>query len=138
MKNKKTTSETGGNLPSNPLRWTVRAAAREFGFQDRTIQSRLVEFGVAAGEDNCYSTGEILRIIAGPLGVGKERVRLTAAKAALAERELANLRNGLVPVTQATAVLEEWAKVILQTIENSSLGAKEREVIITELRVGRS
>jgi hypothetical protein len=75
-----------GNIVRKPLRWSIDAAAPEFGMGVNTLRKLLNQASVAPGEDGCYSTAQLLSAIYGRMHEEKLKTQEQLTK----KYELAN------------------------------------------------
>lgn len=65
------------------IRWTISAAASEFGCDDKTLSSRIRRESIEPGEDGKFSTAQICAALFGD--IGQHRLRKMKAEADFAE-----------------------------------------------------
>jgi hypothetical protein len=64
---------TRSNVPTEPLRWSLDAASREFNFSAQTLRAALNKNSAVPGEDSCFSTLQLVESLYGALHL--ERIR---------------------------------------------------------------
>ena len=111
-----------GNIPRRPLRWSIDAAAPEFGMGVNTLRKLLNQASAAPGEDGCYSTAQLLSAIYGRMHEEKLRTQEQLTK----KYELANR------VTEGQLVDKE---ALIQGF--TQLGEALREVVMRDQNLSR-
>jgi hypothetical protein len=111
------------NIPEEPLRWSVDAAAHEFGCAPETMRKRLTAAHEAAGEDKCYSTSQIVSALFGSHAFERQRetreradnwaIRNGALRGELLEKNALN--HGLSAVFTAITEIIRTAPMPAQT-----------------------
>ena len=119
------------NIPKEGLRWDLRSAAAEFSCSVETLRKRLIVSKEVAGEDRCFSTGQLLRASFGSIHVARlteieERgqnwkIRNSALRAELLDRQA--LTQGLGAVFVA----------IRQIVTSSTLPPKEKTDLLNTI-----
>ena len=89
---------------TQPIRWTITAAASEFQIDRRTLTARLARSG-AEGERGTWSTVEICAAVFGDLD--GEKLRKLKAEADLAEMERDERARALLPADMVAATWTE-------------------------------
>jgi hypothetical protein len=121
-----------GNLPKGPARWLVSRAVLEFAASRETIRAGLARDGVKPGDDNCYSTKQILAAIYGDLrGEQLRRLREDADNIALRNKAL---RTELVPLGEVQSAVAAVLSSIEQVLLASKLSADEKESMVKHVR----
>jgi len=115
-----------------PIRWTLHRAAGETGFARQTVRNRLVTAGISPGDDDCYSTQEILRALYGDSD--GEKLRKLRAEADLAEMERDERSRSLI---SSEVVEEVWTEVLTNmrgAVQSLDLDRKQKHQILETLR----
>ncbi len=119
------------NIPTEPCRWSILSACREFEVHRTTLQRRLIELGIIVGDDGLYSTHDILSAIMGDIRA--ERLRKTREEADHVAIKNAEARKELIPASEVFRVLESTFTVIKQEILGSQLPEDTRRSILLHL-----
>ncbi len=119
------------NIPTEPCRWSLMSACKEFEINRMTLQSRLSGAGIIVGEDGLYSTHDILAAVMGDIRA--ERLRKTREEADHVAIKNAEARKELIPATEVLRVLESTFTVIKQEILGSQLPEDTRRSILLHL-----
>src|ERR1700685_955539 len=102
------------NCPTEPLRWSLKSACREFEINRQTLQRRMTEARISAGKDGLYSTHDILAAVAGDLRAQKlKKVTEEAINMALRNQER---RHELLPKDEVHRCLSASFYTMRQTI----------------------
>src|SRR5262249_25475296 len=115
-----------GNIRRKPLRWSIDAAAPEFGMGVNTLRKLLNQASVAPGEDLCYSTAQLLSAIYGRMHEEKLRTQEQLTK----KYELANkptegeLLNATALRAGFSALADSLSSVVM-TDQNLTRESKE-------------
>jgi hypothetical protein len=120
-----------GNVVRAPLRWSIDAAAPEFGMGVNTMRKLLNQASIAPGEDGCYATAQLLSAIYGRMHEEKLRTqeqltRKYALENAITEGsylDRAELSKGLALIADAMCAI----------ISNSNLSREAQEDLRKEL-----
>lgn len=112
-----------GNVPT-PTRWGLYTAGREFRVAEETLASKLNEASEHPGEDGCYTTAQITKVLWDSLLA--EKFKKLKAETAKVELENAILRGEYVAKAELQNRLGQIADGILQIIKASGL-AKEAQ-----------
>jgi hypothetical protein len=95
------------NISDQPCRWSAVTAGREFDLAKDTVKKRLIAAKQDSGEDQCWSTLQIITAIFGDLH-GK-RLRLTKQQADSYALENAERRGELVKRKSIYNALETYS-----------------------------
>lgn len=123
-----------GRPETEPLRWNLQQAEREFGPKRDTLSIRARALGIMPGDDGCYTSRNILAMIAGD----KETETIGKIKA---EREFYELRNEetrrqRIPIELIAPVYETMFRNVRGIIMASRLSDNDKQDIFAELREG--
>ena len=113
------------------VRWTVAAAAVEFGLDDLTLTKRIKTSEIVPGTDGKFSTRQICAAVYGDMD--GEKLREVRHRANLLELQEQQLRRELVPVADVQRV---WGAVIVairQYIWNCNAEEIDRRRWLAEL-----
>ena len=113
------------------VRWTVAAAAVEFGLDDLTLSKRIKTSEIVPGADGKFSTRQICAAVYGDMD--GEKLREVRHRANLLELQEQQLRRELVPVADVQRV---WGAVIVairQYIWNCNAEETDRRRWLAEL-----
>ena len=113
------------------VRWTVAAAAVEFGLDDLTLSKRIKTSEIVPGADGKFSTRQICAAVYGDMD--GEKLREVRHRANLLELQEQQLRRELVPVADVQRV---WGAVIVairQYIWNCNAEEIDRRRWLAEL-----
>lgn len=113
------------------VRWTVAAAAVEFGLDDLTLTKRIKTSEIVPGADGKFSTRQICAAVYGDMD--GEKLREVRHRANLLELQEQQLRRELVPVADVQRV---WGAVIVairQYIWNCNAEEIDRRRWLAEL-----
>ena len=113
------------------VRWTVAAAAVEFGLDDLTLTKRIKTSEIVPGTDGKFSTRQICAAVYGDMD--GEKLRDVRPRANLLELQEQQLRRELVPVADVQRV---WGAVIVairQYIWNCNAEEIDRRRWLAEL-----
>jgi len=101
-------TRSGRPVIDQPIRWSLRKAATEYGVSEGTFRSGFKKHGISPGPDQRYSTREVATAIYDPdrldASIKEAKARKAAAEAEKAQMEMLELRGVLV----RTTTLEEW------------------------------
>jgi hypothetical protein len=106
------------NVPSQPLRWSVYLAAREFNLDRSTLAKRLANAEIPPGSDGLYSTGQILKAVVGD--IDDVRLRKLIAQARQEELKTAQMEQQLAPVYTISQRLQSVVLAIRSAILSCS------------------
>jgi phage terminase Nu1 subunit (DNA packaging protein) len=121
--------------PDVPARWSLLNAAHEFGVARETLRTALRQSSQIAGEDERYSTRQIVAALFGDLKA--EKTGLTRAQREHWELENKQAAGILINVDEAIAMVHQFTFAIRQKILMSSLTDKEKNNLLLELqRIG--
>lgn len=123
--------ETAGNLPYEPLRWTISRAALEFRRDGTTISKRLREIGADMGADKCYSTGQIAAACYGDIDL--ERARKVRAEAEQAERNNAREGETIIDLPFAVAFCMDMGVALKHIIKGFGLSKEQEDEALNEI-----
>jgi len=112
-------------------RWTIEAAAGDFGIDRKTLKNRIRELGLGPGTDNKFSTQDICKAVFGDYS--GERLRKLKAERELLEIELGKQRRELIPVDEVYKLLENIFLAIRSKIIGSHLSQSEQDAILLDL-----
>lgn len=107
-----------------PLRWSARAVLQEFEVSQSLLNARLDDVEERPGEDNCYSTKQIVNALFGTLR--DARLKKLKLESERLELENAELRGEMLPKSELMRVFSELSAVMLEIIKSSKLSAQER------------
>jgi hypothetical protein len=102
------------NVGSEPLRWSVLAASREFATNRETLQRRIVEANIDCGPDGLYSTQQIVTALTGDERT--ERIRHKRAQADNVTLKNQELEGSVIPISVISRVIEQGFISIKQEI----------------------
>jgi hypothetical protein len=108
------------NCPTEPIRWSLKAICREFSVSRVTIQRRMTEAKVFAGEDLLYSTYDVLIALTGGDYLA-ERLRKIKAEADHLELVNAQHRRDHLPKDEVTKSMEGTFYTMRNTILGSGI-----------------
>jgi hypothetical protein len=116
---------------TGPIRWSLNRACAEFAINRKTIERRLVEGNIIAGEDRCYSTQQIMTAVIGD--IHGERLLKTRAERESIELKNARARKEWLSSVEVARSLEKVFTVIRQEILGSVLPEDTRHSILSHL-----
>jgi len=114
------------------IRWTIEAAASEFGLDRKTLTSRIKTSDILPGTDGKYSTRDMHVAIAGDLE--SARIRKTRVECEILERERDLASRLLIRAEDIEPIWEDICASIRQIILHSSLSQVEKEQVLLQLR----
>jgi hypothetical protein len=119
------------NIPTEPCRWSLKSACREFEINRQTLQRRMVEARIGAGRDGLYSTHDIMAAVAGDLRSQKlKKVTEEAINMHLRNEERRRL---LLPANEVETALLFTFGVMKNEIWSSSMTEDEKRSVLSHL-----
>jgi hypothetical protein len=119
------------NCPTEPLRWSLKAICREFEVNRQTLQRRLTEARIIAGEDGLYSTHDVLAALSGDLR--QERLRKVKAEATNMGLRNQERRHELLEAKEVSRVLEATFQVMRAEILGSAFSDEAKRSLLSHL-----
>ena len=116
---------------TGPIRWTLHKACSEFVINRKTLESRLVEASLVAGEDGCFSTQQIMTAITGD--IHGERLLKTRAERESVELKNARIRREYVSTAEVSRCMSATIVLIRQEILGSILPEDVKHSILRHL-----
>lgn len=116
---------------TGPIRWTLHKACSEFVINRKTLERRISEASIIAGEDNCYSTQQILSAITGD--IHGERLLKTRAERESVELKNARIRRDFVSTAEVGRCMASTIILIRQEILGSMLPEDTKHSILRHL-----
>ena len=113
------------------VRWTVAAAAVEFGLDDLTLTKRIKTSEIVPGTDGKFSTRQICAAVYGDMD--GEKLREVRHRANLLELQEQQLRRELVPVADVQRVWGAIVVAVRQYIWNCNAEETDRRRWLAEL-----
>jgi hypothetical protein len=122
--------KTSSNVP-NPLKWSIDAAAREFGVDSKTLKKNLVAAEQTPAPDGTYSTPQIKDA----LWTNSKRLRDEEVFERTKNMRLKNafLEGNQLDRANLEAALEPVFLAITQIVTGSDLTAAEKKDILTNI-----
>lgn len=121
------------NIPPKKLKWTLKRAGVEFGFDPATIKRRLVASGAAPDADGCYGTLEIFNALAGG-NIHAERLRECRERADNLELKNQQLRKELLPAGEVHQTLSQcFIDIKGEILGNGDLSLDQKESLLMRL-----
>ena len=120
------------NCPTEPLRWSLQSACREFAINRTTLQRRFSETGIIAGQDGLYSTRDIMSAIIGG-SISAEKLRKVKGEADNLELKNAERRRDSLPATEVYSCLEKTFIVMRQEILGSGIPEDLKRSLLSHL-----
>ena len=115
------------NIPSDPLRWSVAAAGREFDVAQSTLERKLRDAQVFPDAGAAYTTKAIAQSIYGSLFAERlRRITEEADKVAIANQVA---RGELLNRHELEQAMAQVADAIVSVIRNSGLSRFDQEQI---------
>ena len=121
---------------SKPIRWTLFAAAQEFNLDRKTLDKQLRAAGITAGDDYCFSTGDICRAVFGDLkgDLMRAQTRQANESADLTAVKKANLQRENIPAALVQRVWSAALVDIRQKVSYSGLTDHEKAELLHDLQ----
>lgn len=119
------------NIPDEDLRWSVNAAAREFGITAPTLRKRLITAREMAARDKCYSTEQIVKAIFG--SIQGERLREIKERADNMALKNASFRGEMLDRGELTRALEGIFLAVNQILSAASLPKELRDDLLSTI-----
>jgi hypothetical protein len=122
--------KTSSNVP-NPLKWSIDAAAREFGVDSKTLKKNLVHAEQSPAPDGTYSTPQIKDA----LWTNSKRLRDEEVFERTKNMRLKNafLEGNQLDRSELTSALEQIFVAITQIVMSSDLSPKEKMDILDNI-----
>jgi hypothetical protein len=122
--------KTSSNVP-NPLKWSIDAAAREFGVDSKTLKKNLVAAEQTPAPDATYSTPQIKDA----LWTNSKRLRDEEVFERTKNMRLKNafLEGNQLDRSELTSALEQIFVAITQIVMSSDLSPKEKKDILDNI-----
>jgi phage terminase Nu1 subunit (DNA packaging protein) len=115
------------NVPTDGLRWSVDAIAKELNRPRTTIYRAFKK--VEAGEDGCFSTLQVTETIFGDFVA--EKTRLSRHQANVAEMEDRKMKSELIERNALYEALAPLFTAIAQIVRSSDLSEKDKKEILS-------
>lgn len=116
-----------------PIRWTLEAAASEFGINPRTLSARARAAELIPGQDSRFSTKEICRAVFGD--IAGEKLRLVKEQADKTALENSQTRGELVSGVEMQLIVERGLTAMVEAVKSASnLEHEDKTKIINHLR----
>ena len=116
---------------TGPIRWTLHKACAEFVINRKTLERRIAEASIIAGEDGCYSTQQIMEAITGD--IHGERLLKTRAERESVELKNARIRRELVSAAEVSRCMAGTIILIRQEILGSVLPEDTKHSVLRHL-----
>ena len=113
------------------VRWTLEAAAREFGRSRTTVTNRISAAGIKPDSDGTYSTRQIVDAVFG--SIQEAKLREANARAALAEARKNIIEKNWIPATEVDRVWCQYVADLKSKIESTTIPRSERDSILRDL-----
>ena len=123
-------ASTGSNIPS-PLKWSISAAAAEFGLTRMTLRKLLAAVGARPDGGACYTTGQITEAIYGSLHVEKVAIARETRRKLFLENEASE--GSLVNKVVLMEMFAGIADSMCSRIRSSGLSRDEQSDLLREL-----
>jgi hypothetical protein len=120
------------NVPTEPLRWSLIAACREFAINRVTLQRRFTEVGIAAGSDGLYGTADIVSAIMGG-SIAAEKLRKTTAEATNMEIKNSTAKRDYLPRQEVLSCMEGTFHEMAATIKGSGVDESLKRSLLQSL-----
>jgi hypothetical protein len=119
------------------VRWTLHAAAQEFGIDDKTLAGKIRTGGIVVGDDGKFGTLDICKAVFGD--IDGEKLRLVREQADSFAIKNAASRGQLLPVEDVKKHFEGVLIALRAGILASNLEQDEKSELLLNLkRLGES
>lgn len=114
------TTRVVSNVPTQPLKWSIRRISREWGVSQETISRLFTEQRVNASPDGTYSTKRVFQALTHGDALKAAKLRLALSQAARSEKEEARFDGEYAPVAEIRDKVGQLIKILYDEIRGSS------------------
>jgi hypothetical protein len=114
------------------IRWTIEAAAREFGLDKETLTKRIVAGGVLAGADKMFSTRDICSAVFGD--IEGEKLRTERHRANLLEMDEQERKGALLKKSEVYDQIDKLGIELKANIMACNISEDEKRDILKTMQ----
>ena len=114
----------------------METAAREFAISKKSLMQKLSAANLKSGDDDCFSTIQILEAIYGNTSeeLRKAQIENTKQQAKLTKTKDAILKREWIPAEMVEKVWSDYIVDLRQKVQSLNLPAKDRADILADMQ----